>query len=294
MTTRDRTRFSIGLALALAALSAGAQAPIYRWVDADGVVHFSDAPPAASQAVEAETLIVPSSAPQVGAERPRTNTPVESFPADRTDAASQAESSAATLPAQTGDPNCSTPSPRKQAGILYVFERDSTPFPRQRAGIVYDLENDERPEPLTAEQIDAFETAIGEMAGYWSGSDVGLTCDGIDKAPTSGTVVSEGRLESSLRFALESTISARGRNRRDLLRIEVRDQRPWVNHGPATFITVSDRALEFAYAERIGGGVSERYWRIELDGRRAMTIEQETFANGALVEAGTWQLEKRF
>ncbi len=294
MTTRDRTRFSIGLALTLAALSAGAQAPIYRWVDADGVVHYSDAPPADSQAIEAVTLVVSSSVPQVGAERPRTNTPVESFPAVRADTASQPQNSAAALPAQTADPNCSSPSPRKRAGILYDFEVDSSPSPRKQPGIPYDFEVHDRPEPLTAEKIDAFETVIREMAGHWSGTDVGLACDGANTAPARGTVVSEGRLESSLRFALESTISAQGRNRRDLLRMEVRDERPWVNQGPATFISVSDRVLEFAYAERIGGGVSERYWRIELDGRRAMTIEQETFANGALVEAGTWQLEKRF
>lgn len=294
MRTRDCTRFSIGLALTLAALSAGAQAPIYRWVDADGVVHFSDARPADSQGVEAETLIVPSSAPRVGAERPGSNTSVESFPAVHADTASQAQSSAEPLPAQTGDPNCSSPSPRRQAGILYNFEGDSSPPPRKQAGIVYDFEGDERPEPLTAEQIEAFETVIREMAGHWSGPDVGLACDGPNGAPVRRTVVSEGRVESSLRFVLDSTISARGSNRHELLRLEVRDQRPWVNHGPATFVSVSDRALEFAYAERVGGSVFERHWRIEIDGRRAMKIEQETFANGALDNAGTWQLEKRF
>lgn len=51
------------LALAIAAWATGAAAQeIYRWVDAEGVVHFSDTPPPAESA-EVQTLDVPAAPP---------------------------------------------------------------------------------------------------------------------------------------------------------------------------------------------------------------------------------------
>ena len=58
---------AIVLAIALMAFCSGANAEktVYKWVDNDGVVHFSDAPPAESNSVETETLVIPKSPPVV-------------------------------------------------------------------------------------------------------------------------------------------------------------------------------------------------------------------------------------
>ena len=49
------------VAAALTALCAGvyAEAKVYKWVDEDGVVHFSDTPPDESKSANSETLIIP-------------------------------------------------------------------------------------------------------------------------------------------------------------------------------------------------------------------------------------------
>lgn len=46
----------IGVLVTLAAASAGAQQTVYKWVDKDGVVHFSDTKPAESVATGIDTI----------------------------------------------------------------------------------------------------------------------------------------------------------------------------------------------------------------------------------------------
>jgi hypothetical protein len=72
------------LAIALTAFCSGANAEktVYKWVDKDGVVHFSDAPPAESNAVETETLIIPKSPPVVAPAQPVADSPAASATAD--------------------------------------------------------------------------------------------------------------------------------------------------------------------------------------------------------------------
>jgi hypothetical protein len=55
----------IAITLALTAVCTGAHAEekVYKWVDEDGVVHFSDAPPAEGDSSDAETLVIPKSPP---------------------------------------------------------------------------------------------------------------------------------------------------------------------------------------------------------------------------------------
>ena len=52
---------NIVIAAALTALCAGvcAAAKVYKWVDEDGVVHFSDTPPDEAKSADSETLIIP-------------------------------------------------------------------------------------------------------------------------------------------------------------------------------------------------------------------------------------------
>jgi len=52
-----------GIVVALTAFCSGANAEktVFKWVDEDGHVHFSDTLPAGSNSVEAETLIIPKS-----------------------------------------------------------------------------------------------------------------------------------------------------------------------------------------------------------------------------------------
>ena len=59
-------------AIALIAICAGAYAEktVYKWVDEDGVVHFSDAPPADADPADAETLVIPKSPPALEPAQP--------------------------------------------------------------------------------------------------------------------------------------------------------------------------------------------------------------------------------
>lgn len=277
MQVSGGTRFLIGIALLLAAISVSAQPRVYRWVDANGVVHFSDAPPGDAEGVTAETVVVPSSAAATGADRPVSYTPVgaprvvEGAAAEEQDAATAAE------PAPSRDSLCSSESPRKQSGQdMYAF-------------------SDEKPEPLPSEEIESIETFIKGMVGRWSGTDIGFSCDGeTSRRPASRAVTSEGRAESSLRLVLASTLSSKDRSHLEQLRIGVRDQRLWVNGGYASLLAVSARVLAFAYRERSGGAINERYWEIELDGRRDMKITYVIWSHGTVNETSIWELEKPY
>jgi len=59
-------------------------------------------------------------------------------------------------------------------------------------------------------------------------------------------------------------------------------------------LSVSDRVLALSYRQRVGGAITELYWRIELDGRRDMKIEHVMWANGTLSESSIWELRKPF
>ncbi len=71
-------------AIALSAVCAGvyAEKTVYKWVDEDGVVHFSDAPPAESSPVETETLTIPKTPPNVTPAQPVVKSPAASVAVD--------------------------------------------------------------------------------------------------------------------------------------------------------------------------------------------------------------------
>jgi hypothetical protein len=272
------TRFLIAIALSLAAINVGAQSRVYRWVDAEGVVHFSDQRPADSDDVVAEALVVRESSGHLRI----ADAPAESASVLEPESAPEPQPEAAPVAAQARD--CSSPSPRKQSGQdLYAFPND-------------------RPEPLRAEEVESFETLIKGMVGRWSGTDVGFACGReASRRQASRVIASEGRAAGPAEFVLDSTISSQDSNQRELLRIELRDQRLWVNHTYASLISVSDRVLAFGYRQRTagaiagtGGSVMESQWRIELDGRRELKIEHVHWANGTLVETSTWEFRKPF
>ena len=278
MQPRGHTRFLIAIALTLAAISVSAQSRVYRWVDAEGVVHFSDERPAESDGVVAETVVVRESSGHLRI----ADVPAESVSVLEPESAPEPQPETVLVP--PGARDCSSPSPRKQSGQdLYAFP-------------------DDRPEPLRTEEIESFETVIKGMAGRWSGTDVGFACGReANRRPASRAIASEGRAGSPAELVLDSTISSRGSNHRELLRIELRDQRLWVNSTYASLISVSDRVLAFGYRQRTGGiiastggAVLESEWRIELGGRRNMKIEHAHWANGTLIGTSTWEFRKPF
>ena len=75
----------LGLILTVACASVYAQQTVYEWVDEDGVVHFSDAPPDESEAVESETFTTEKSPPYV----PPAQTNIKSPSAAETDVEKQ-------------------------------------------------------------------------------------------------------------------------------------------------------------------------------------------------------------
>ncbi len=62
-TTNIGRVFAIVVALATVCAAAYAEKTVYKWVDEDGVAHFSDAPPAESNPADTETLTIPKTPP---------------------------------------------------------------------------------------------------------------------------------------------------------------------------------------------------------------------------------------
>ncbi len=60
---RFRQVAAVAIALTAVCVSAYAQKTVYKWVDEDGVVHFSEAPPGEENTAETETLVIPKSPP---------------------------------------------------------------------------------------------------------------------------------------------------------------------------------------------------------------------------------------
>jgi hypothetical protein len=56
MHTKNTWAVTLGVLLLLVVSSVDGQQTVYKWVDKEGVVHFTDAPPDASEAAEFETL----------------------------------------------------------------------------------------------------------------------------------------------------------------------------------------------------------------------------------------------
>jgi len=68
----------VGIVLAVVCAGVDAQETVYKWVDKDGVVHFSDAPPDESEAAESEILITEKPPAYVAPAQPLTSAPVTS------------------------------------------------------------------------------------------------------------------------------------------------------------------------------------------------------------------------
>ena len=65
LANNDGRVILLGIILMVACASVNAQQTVFRWVDEDGVVHFSDAPPDESAAVESETITTEKPPPYV-------------------------------------------------------------------------------------------------------------------------------------------------------------------------------------------------------------------------------------
>ena len=86
MLTKNGGRvFALGIILTVVCASVYAQQTVYKWVDEDGVVHFTDAPPNESEAVESETLTTAKPPPYV----PPAQTTIKSPSASETDVENQ-------------------------------------------------------------------------------------------------------------------------------------------------------------------------------------------------------------
>ena len=69
---------ALGIVLTLVCASVEAQQTVYKWVDENGVVHFSDEPPNESQASESETITTAKPPPYVASPEPAAKTPAAS------------------------------------------------------------------------------------------------------------------------------------------------------------------------------------------------------------------------
>ena len=67
--------FVLAVALTAFCASVPAEKTVYKWVDQDGIVHFSDSPPDDSTSAETETLAIPRTPPNATVAQPTTNSP---------------------------------------------------------------------------------------------------------------------------------------------------------------------------------------------------------------------------
>jgi hypothetical protein len=257
-----------------------AQSAVYRWVDENGVVHFGDAPPDAASGLKADTIVLPDVQTSFRSlPPPLANTTADATaaePADETAPAPTPAASSARLPAPVVE-QCSDPSPTIGTGQdLYDFSAE--------------------PDRLEPQEIALFRRLISTMQGRWRGPDTGFYClerGAVDeKRPFDRTIEAEGDLNPPDQFVLDSRIQSRGSNRRELLRIEIRDRKLVINSGTATLISVSDGAIDFGYKVQVGGLVTEYYWRTTLAGARNMTLQQWTYTQGELSASSRWNLTK--
>ena len=103
MSTRNGIGvFALGIIVTVVCASVHAQQEVYKWVDEDGVVHFSEEPPVESPDVEVETLTTDPAPPYV----PPAQTTIKSQSAAETDVENQ-----------TAQPEIQTPSPVKKIDI---------------------------------------------------------------------------------------------------------------------------------------------------------------------------------
>lgn len=80
--------FALAVILTAVCASVNAENKVYKWVDEDGVVHFSDTPPAESSPAETDIITIPKSEPnttavQAAAETPAVSATVDEMPSDQ-------------------------------------------------------------------------------------------------------------------------------------------------------------------------------------------------------------------
>jgi len=75
LANNDGRVILLGIILMVACASVNAQQTVFRWVDEDGVVHFSDAPPDESEAVESEAITTEKPPPYVAPAQPVVKSP---------------------------------------------------------------------------------------------------------------------------------------------------------------------------------------------------------------------------
>ena len=100
---------ALGIILTVVCASVNAQQKVYKWVDEEGVVHFGDAPPNESEAVESETFTTEKSPPYV----PPAETTIKSPSAAETD-----------VEKQSAKPEPQKPPPIKEIDITEMSLED--------------------------------------------------------------------------------------------------------------------------------------------------------------------------
>ena len=91
----------LAIAVTVVCASANAQQTVYKWTDEDGVVHFSDSPPAKSETAGVETVAIPKAPPAPPAIQSTTSVPAPARPSN--EASSIPVKTAAPTPARTLD-----------------------------------------------------------------------------------------------------------------------------------------------------------------------------------------------
>jgi hypothetical protein len=262
--------------LATATSILNAQSAVYRWIDDNGVVHFGDAPPDAASGIKAEAIALPNVQTSFR--------PVPPPPARTVAAESVEDTEVATSPATR---TASLPTPPLEQCF------DASPIIRSGQDL-YDV--DAEATPLEPREIELFRRVVSAMQGRWRGPDTGFYClerGAVDeKRPFNRTIDAEGDLNPPDRFVLDSRLQSQGSNRREPLRIEIRDEMLVINSGAATLMGVSERALDFGYKLQVGGLVTEYYWHITLAGTRGMNLRQRTYTQGELSASSFWNLTK--
>lgn len=257
---------SIGILFGLAALFAAApsisQQTVYRWVDQNGVVHYSDAKP--SDAAKIQRIEVPAIRVQT-----------KPAPATKNDSVATNAAPGATKPAGPAQPSSKDASP---ALPLTCFA--ASPDPASWTDL-RDVRKD--PPIVSVDRAALVNNLLRKMAGPWNGIETGFECNERNRARNgiSGRVSASGRYDRDDEFVLDANVSRSNRSKRLLMRLGMRGPRFVYEREDALLTLVSDRALAFEYTLRIGGALSEYYWRIDVENDR-LTVQTTVYGSEGL------------
>ncbi len=274
-----------------------AQAQVYKWVDDNGKIHYSDEKPQGQQVLEEEVEIKNSQLQIMGE---KDNRLLESFEADREKREAQHEqeegaSDKRDSPTESEMSEQNTPLKRHEC---FGPSPSSTP-----SGVSY---LDVNTRELDTDQIRNLKQIFDEIRGRWKGVAEGFSCLGtvqnLQKKPENFSVRAEATVDSSSTLYLLADLDSQdtGVRRNERYEFYLKDSLLRLDSESAA------GDIELLHLTESGFTVLQKRWH-GIGRRRnnfvetliavnraedSLTIERVNYANGMLGGVSIWMLEK--